>query len=89
MFVPFQSASRRRGRSLRLAISLTIALGLARLFNQAPPLQPMGVNPSEGGRPKKCPNPDCGRAVRPDRRGRYVCLACGLKFTAAEAEDYA
>jgi tRNA(Ile2) C34 agmatinyltransferase TiaS len=88
MFVPFQSASRRRrrGRSLGLAISLTVALGLAGLHINTPPIPPPGVNPSKSGRPKKCPA--CGQAARSKRRGRYKCLKCGKKFKAADADDY-
>jgi hypothetical protein len=90
MFVPFQSISRCRRRcpTHGLAIWLAVALGLAGIYTEMPPLQPMGVNPSNGGRPKKCPNPECGRAVRPDPQGRYACPVCDWKFTAAEAEDY-
>ena len=89
MFVPFQSASRRRhrSRSLRIAILLTLALGLAGLAPLGgPPLQPPGDFPVESGQAKKCPF--CGRAVRPDRQGRYTCLVCNEPFVAAEAEDY-
>jgi hypothetical protein len=86
MFLPFLSMSRRRGRSPRLAISLMLALGLIRLSVQGPPLQPPGRTPADSGQPKECPG--CGRAVRPDRRGRYRCLVCGKKFAAAQAKDY-
>jgi hypothetical protein len=86
MFIPFQSASRRRGRLLGFAISLAVALGLAGLYVNKPPIPPPGVNPSKGGRPKKCPA--CGYAVRPKRRGHYKCLRCGKKFKAADADDY-
>jgi hypothetical protein len=91
MSVPFQSVLSRRchGGSLRLAISLAVAFGLAGLYNQNPPIQPMGINPSSGGKSKRCINPQCGRAVRPDQHGRYTCPVCRTRFTAAEADDCA
>lgn len=94
MFVPFQPASRRRrrGRSLTLAISLTVALGLVGVYVNLPPLGPPGVNPPpdvnplEGNGWKKCPN--CGTAVQPEQTGHCICPNCDEEFKAADAEDY-
>jgi hypothetical protein len=87
MFVPFQSASRRRhgGRSLGLAISLVVAFGLAGLYVNMPPLGPPGGNPQNGGQTKKCPK--CGEPVDPIGLG-YSCGNCGNKFKATDADDW-
>ena len=88
MFIPFRPISRRKlwGLSLRIAISLPVAFGLAGLFVQLPPLGPPGTNPSKPNIWKKCPK--CGNAVRPKKDGHCVCSNCHTKFEAVDADDY-
>ena len=88
MFVPFKTASRRRGRSPRLAIPLTVAFGLAGIYVNLPPSRPAGVNPPGSSEWKKCPNPECATAVQPKSDGHCDCPKCGMKFEAADADDY-
>ena len=89
MFVPLQPALRRRHRrrSLGRAISLTVAFGLVGVYVNLPPSRPPGVNPSEGNGWKKCPNSECGTAVRPGPNGHCVCPKCGEEFEAADARE--
>jgi hypothetical protein len=88
MLIPIQPASRRRrwSRWPGFAISLMVAFGLAGIYVNLPPPRSPGFNPSEDKEWRKCPK--CGEPVQAKSDGRYVCANCGMKFKAAEAEDY-